>query len=193
MRGHLGTILGGLFAGLVVSAFLPASAVEPIKIGFGMGLTGGLAASGKAAVIGDEDLGRRDQRRGRAVGSPGQADLLRRPEQPGDGAGDLHQASRRRQGRSRGRRLRHQSPGAGDADRHRAQHDVPRAVRARRQPRVPLPEVLHDGADRRTVAVAQHLGTVLQGGGGAEAEAEDAWRSSPPMPNFRTTPPTARG
>ena len=50
MRGHLGTILGGMFAGLVVSA--PASAVEPIKIGFGMGLTGGLAASGKAAVIG---------------------------------------------------------------------------------------------------------------------------------------------
>src|SRR5215831_6295075 len=52
MRRHCGAILGGLFAGLVVSAIAaPASAVEPIKIGFGMGLTGGLAASGKAAVL----------------------------------------------------------------------------------------------------------------------------------------------
>ena len=49
MRGHLETILWGLFAGLVVSALaVPASAVEPIKIGFGMGLTGGLAPSGNA-------------------------------------------------------------------------------------------------------------------------------------------------
>jgi branched-chain amino acid transport system substrate-binding protein len=30
---------------------LPARAAEPIKIGFGMGLTGGLAASGKAALL----------------------------------------------------------------------------------------------------------------------------------------------
>jgi branched-chain amino acid transport system substrate-binding protein len=38
-------VLGGLIAA-------PAGAVEPIKIGFGMGLTGGLAASGKAALLG---------------------------------------------------------------------------------------------------------------------------------------------
>ena len=30
----------------------PVRAAEPIKIGFGMGLTGGLAASGKAALLG---------------------------------------------------------------------------------------------------------------------------------------------
>ena len=53
MRARLGTVLGGLFTGLVVSALaVPASAVEPIRIGFGMGLTGGLAASGKAALLG---------------------------------------------------------------------------------------------------------------------------------------------
>ncbi|HEV2336019.1 MAG TPA: amino acid ABC transporter substrate-binding protein [Stellaceae bacterium] len=41
-----------LAAGLAMTSPPPASAAEPIKIGFGMGLTGGLAASGKAAVLG---------------------------------------------------------------------------------------------------------------------------------------------
>ena len=42
-------IIGALlFAGLCVG---PARAADPIKIGFGMGLTGGLAASGKAALL----------------------------------------------------------------------------------------------------------------------------------------------
>ena len=47
------TLLRNLFVGLVLLGFitLPARAVEPIKIGFGMGLTGGLAASGKAALL----------------------------------------------------------------------------------------------------------------------------------------------
>ena len=39
-------------AGLAMTSPQAASAAEPIKIGFGMGLTGGLAASGKAAVLG---------------------------------------------------------------------------------------------------------------------------------------------
>jgi len=38
-----------LLAGL---SSAPARAADPIKIGFGMGLTGGLAASGKAALLG---------------------------------------------------------------------------------------------------------------------------------------------
>src|SRR5437667_4011877 len=37
---------------ILAAAILPARAAEPIKIGFGMGLTGGLAASGKAALLG---------------------------------------------------------------------------------------------------------------------------------------------
>ena len=53
--------LRGLLAGfaLVAAASLPIAATaqqtpsgEPIKIGFGMGLTGGLAAAGKAALLG---------------------------------------------------------------------------------------------------------------------------------------------
>jgi branched-chain amino acid transport system substrate-binding protein len=47
------TILAsGLVAGLALATIAPpARAAEPIKIGFGMALTGGLAASGKAAVL----------------------------------------------------------------------------------------------------------------------------------------------
>ncbi len=47
-------LIASLFAaaGLALTSPPPASAAEPIKIGFGMGLTGGLAASGKAAVLG---------------------------------------------------------------------------------------------------------------------------------------------
>jgi hypothetical protein len=37
-----------IFTALAAGA---AGAAEPIKIGFGMGLTGGLAASGKAALL----------------------------------------------------------------------------------------------------------------------------------------------
>ena len=46
-------VLPSLFAGLALGGLIaaPAQAVEPIKIGFGMGLTGGLAASGKAALL----------------------------------------------------------------------------------------------------------------------------------------------
>jgi len=40
---------GALFAALAGG---PAPAAEPIKIGFGMGLTGGLASAGKAALLG---------------------------------------------------------------------------------------------------------------------------------------------
>jgi len=46
-------ILSLLAAALLCGAasLVPAGAAEPIKIGFGMGLTGGLAASGKAALL----------------------------------------------------------------------------------------------------------------------------------------------
>src|SRR5215510_11747364 len=46
-------LLSSLVAGLVLGGLIasPARAVEPIRIGFGMGLTGGLAASGKAALL----------------------------------------------------------------------------------------------------------------------------------------------
>src|SRR5580704_4688372 len=52
-RSH-STSAGLKFAAVLIAAAgfaLPASAAEPIKIGFGMALTGGLAANGKAALL----------------------------------------------------------------------------------------------------------------------------------------------
>src|SRR5215470_5319024 len=51
--GNTMILLRSLFVGFVLGGLIvgPARAVEPIKIGFGMGLTGGLAASGKAALL----------------------------------------------------------------------------------------------------------------------------------------------
>ena len=45
-----GAIAAALFTGVVAAG--PATAAEPIKIGFGMGLTGGLAPAGKSALLG---------------------------------------------------------------------------------------------------------------------------------------------
>jgi branched-chain amino acid transport system substrate-binding protein len=43
--------IGCAAAMLLLAAAWPAAAAEPIKIGFGMALTGGLAGNGKAALI----------------------------------------------------------------------------------------------------------------------------------------------
>jgi branched-chain amino acid transport system substrate-binding protein len=69
---RLGTmVLPALVAGLVVSmTAAPTAAVEPIKIGFGMGLTGGLAASGKAAVLGMKIWEDETNARGGLLGRP---------------------------------------------------------------------------------------------------------------------------
>jgi branched-chain amino acid transport system substrate-binding protein len=45
------SLVAGAALLLAGAAATPAGAAEPIKIGFGMGLTGGLAASGKAALL----------------------------------------------------------------------------------------------------------------------------------------------
>ena len=121
----------------------------------------------------DEDLGRGDQRQGRAPRPPGAADLLRRPEQPLDRAGHLHKAARRRQGRPDLRRLRHQPLGAGYASRHSAQHDVLRVVRAGCEPRVPVPEIFRNAAGRRTEPVRRLLARLLRSRCGAEPKTED--------------------
>src|SRR5437764_1000123 len=52
MPGFLGSLrfrFAGLLFGMLAAG--PAGAAEPIKIGFGMGLTGGLASAGKAALL----------------------------------------------------------------------------------------------------------------------------------------------
>jgi len=60
-----------LLAVLLVEGAGPVSAADPIKIGFGMGLTGGLAAQGKAALLSmqlwKEDVNKRGGLLGRPV------------------------------------------------------------------------------------------------------------------------------
>ena len=104
-----------LLAGLPWAA-APVQAADPIKVGFSMALTGGVAPNGKQNPAGAGNLARRRQRQGRTAGASGRARLLRRPEQPEQRAGDLHQAHQRRQSRPADRPLCHQ-------------HDRPRRCR----------------------------------------------------------------
>ncbi len=78
----------------------------------------------QAGAARHEDLGRGNQRQGRSARASGQARLLRRSEQSFDGAGHLHQAARRRQGRPRAGRLRHQHGRAGHSGRHAEEEDL---------------------------------------------------------------------
>jgi branched-chain amino acid transport system substrate-binding protein len=71
MRGRFAGRLPGLVAGLaLLAAAVPARAAEPIKIGFGMGLTGGLAASGKAALLAMQIWEQETNAKGGLLGRP---------------------------------------------------------------------------------------------------------------------------
>ncbi len=70
-------LLGLLLALSILTQAVPANAQEPIKIGFSVSLTGGLASSGKAHLLSKQIWAGGDQRQGRAPRAPGQAGLLR--------------------------------------------------------------------------------------------------------------------
>ncbi len=108
-----GTFRGPLLAlaralGAMLAAFLVAGAAfaqqSPLRIGFGMSLTGPLGGNGKAALIAMEIWRDDVNAKGGLLGPQGGVRLLRRPDQSRDGAGHLHQAARRGQGGSRRRR-----------------------------------------------------------------------------------------
>ena len=119
-----------------------------------------------------EDLGGRRQRQGWIARTSGQARLLRRSDQPGDGARHLHQAARRRQGRPDHRRLRHQYAGAGDAGGRAEEEDADRAVRARGQQRVSLSQLLRHDSVRAGPEDRLHQG-LLRHCHGAGSQAAD--------------------
>jgi branched-chain amino acid transport system substrate-binding protein len=60
-------LAAGILLGIMAR---PAAAAEPIKIGFGMGLTGGLAASGKAALLGMKIWEEETNAKGGLIGRP---------------------------------------------------------------------------------------------------------------------------
>ena len=90
------------------------------------------------------------------------------------------------------RRLRHQPDGAGDAGRDPAQDDVLRAVRPRREPRVPIPAILLDAAGRRRRPAGAASRRAFSRSPRRRTRSRRPWRSSPATPNSRTTPPRAR-
>src|SRR5262249_55565175 len=60
-----------ILAALIVAVAMPASAQqEPIKIGFGMALTGGLAANGKSALVAMQIWGADTNAKGGLLGRP---------------------------------------------------------------------------------------------------------------------------
>ena len=175
---RLRALLAGL--ALITAASLPlavtaqqAPSGEPIKIGFGMGSDRRAGLGRQVGAAGDKDLGGGDQRERRAARPTGQADLLRRPEQSGDGSRHLHEAARRRQGRYRRQRLRHQPDRAGNADHNPEGENLLFAIRPRRQPRVSIPEILLDAAGRRRRPAGELFARLFRAGGAAEPEAAD--------------------
>ena len=132
------------------------------------------AAGGKrqAGAAWRPDLARTGQRQRRPARPPGPAGQLRRPVQSGDRSGNLHQAARRRQSRPHRLRLCDQYGGAGHSDRHAAEQGLHRPVRARRQQRVPLSEILLDAAVRPDAERILHR-RLLPDRGGAKSQAAD--------------------
>ena len=65
-------VLGRLAAAAIFMAFAAgaAGAAEPIKIGFGMGLTGGLASAGKSALLAMKIWEEETNAKGGLIGRP---------------------------------------------------------------------------------------------------------------------------
>ena len=81
---------------------VPASAQsgEPIKIGFSMALTGALAPNGKSALLAQKIWEEDINAKGGLLGRPVKLVYYDDQSNAVDGAGHLHQAARRRQGRA---------------------------------------------------------------------------------------------
>ena len=93
-RQRLWRAAAGVAALVAMLAGSQVSAQEPIKIGFAMSQTGGLAPNGKSSLLGmkiwEEDINAKGGLLGRKVKL-----VLRRPEHGLHGPGPLRQAARR--------------------------------------------------------------------------------------------------
>ena len=119
------------------------------------------------------DLGGGSQCQGRPARPSGPTCPLRRPVQSLDHPRHLHETARRRQSRPRPERLRDQHGGARHSHRHAKGQALHRPVRARRERRVSLPEILLVHTDQRADAETSVDRRLLPGRGGAESEAQD--------------------
>ena len=150
-----------------------APAGEPIKIGFGMGLTGGLAASGKAALLAMQIWEEETNAKGGLLGRPVKLIYYDDQSNPATVPGiftklldvdkvDLVVGDY-------GTNLL--APAMPVVIQHKMTFFG--AVRARCEPRVPLRQILLDGADRRAGPGRQLLQGLLRDRRGAEPKAED--------------------
>ena len=151
-----------LAAGAVAAFLTPAPAQaptgKPIKIGFGMALTGPLAANGKQALLGMKIWEEEINAKGGLLGRPVKLVYYDDQSNPSTVPGiytkllDVDKVDLVRQ------RLRHQHGRAGDAGRHAEEQDVHQPVRARRERRVQISEILLGAADRAEHQAVLHRG-----------------------------------
>ena len=168
-----------------------AQSGEPIKIGFSMALTGGLAANGKSALLAQKIWEEDVNAKGGLLGRPVKLVYYDDQSNPATVPGiytklldvdkvDLVIGA-----------LCDRADRAGDADRDAEQQAVHRPARSRGEQRVQLPELLRDDPVRSGPEARLHQG-LLRHRDGAGRRSRRRSRSSPPTRSSPTTPPTAR-
>ena len=164
----------GLAAAVLAVSLAAAPAVAqsdaPITIGLAMSVTGP-ATNGKQALAGAKIWEEETNAKGGLLGRKVKLVTYDDQSNPANVPRNLHQASRRGQGRPRGQRLRDQHGRARHAGDHAKRQDLHRLVRARCEQRIPLSKILFHAADR-----SRHEGRVysrlLRGGAAAESETD---------------------
>ena len=176
---------------MLLTAALPAKAAEPIKIGFGMSLTGPLAANGKMSLVAmqvwESDINAQGGLLGRPVKLVYYDDQSKPAEVPAIYAKllDIDKVDLIVS------RLRLDPDRRGDADRDPAQEAVRQPVRHRRQQRLHLQQIFRDDPERADAEAGVHP-RLLQGGGGAEPASRRPSRSLMSTPSSGRTRAKAR-
>src|SRR5262249_52617334 len=136
-------LLGGAAA---LSYAVPASAQSgaPIRIGYGMALTGGLAPHGKSGLLAQKIWGGDGNAKGGLLGRPGKLVDYDDQTNPAAGPGIYPQLIDLDQGEPVFGGVRHQCPGTSDAGDHAEEQGVHRAARPRREQRVQLSALFRD-------------------------------------------------
>ena len=143
-------VIQGAAAAGAVTLLSPAALAQqaPIKIGFGMSLTGGLAGGGKQSLLAFEIWRDEINAKGGLLGRPVQLIHYDDQSNPANVPGPLRQAHRHRQGRPRGLGLCDQPDHPGDADRDAEEPGLHGPVRHRRERQVQLRPLFLDRPER---------------------------------------------
>ena len=156
--------VAGTLGGIVAAHSRIAWAADPIKIGFSIPQSGGLAAIGKQALLTMQIWADDVNAKGGIIGRPVQLVTYDDQSSPANVPPHLHQAARRRQSRSH-RHQRHQPHGAGDADRHAARQGGVLHAGAGHQRQVQVPALLPDHAVRPARQGLDQRGLLRRGDG----------------------------